>query len=230
MHDPETRKNFVQVRIFNQFFLSDSGERRSEYWIHESCIRPVTEQINYAIPVSVNRAHGGKDREEDRENSVTLIKPYRSPKTQRTYSVGTRFVRAPKKDRCNSCDKSVPVYLYNPVTEKICTSMIPCVSCFDYLSGSSKDLRRVFIELLRMWCSDQVIPYVWAGCSGIRSVENLSYYKAYKIPVMKRLHIGPGPLMGEKRCHARGSIARDLFFALRRWRVCPTFVVILHRW
>lgn len=109
---------------------------------------------------------------------VTLIKPYKDPKTHMLFSAGTRFVQAPHQSTNSST--SYAVYALHPGTNKIHIIHIP----HDFLFKSSPHMssvekQKLFVAILKQWATNgpvnTCIPYVWGGCSFLGYIEDRPY-------------------------------------------------------
>lgn len=93
---------------------------------------------------------------------ITLIVPWYDAVTNKIYSAGTRFVTIPAR----SSDDYYMVVLYDCEYKKNVYSMVDKSRAFPSFYKSRSEQKRLFVALLRQWCSlDQSIPYVWGGTS-----------------------------------------------------------------
>ena len=162
----------VCVRIPNIFYMiSGSKKPQTTYWTLKKNIVDLNilrKQNNIDItnippPIDFNdNTHAALHN----QNIITLIAPFHDKKTDQTFSVGTRFVRA--RQSKYSQKKYIKVYVIDSATMKQHIVHIPRKKCMIYdPQKTDQDRMHDFVGMLKQWAHEQpgCIPYVLGGCS-----------------------------------------------------------------
>jgi len=161
----DTRGIQVQIRIPNLVYITrSSSEPRSTYWTLKKNIitfnrlkKKNIDSSKIPQPITV-----GSISQCD-STIVTLIEPFHDEKTRRTYSVGTRFVRAPQNDS----QAGYGAYILNSHGSHVYITTIPTNLCILNTPRSPEQRTKLFVDLILRWAhrNHGYIPYVWGGCS-----------------------------------------------------------------
>jgi len=155
-------KDEVLVKVPNIFYEA-CGKRCNTYWAHKKNFVPLKQLKNCShVPSPIQFKAPYKTQ---KQTIVTLLFPFEDKKGKRTFSAGTRFVRA-KKEIQNQ--KFVFVYALDSILK------IPRQLCLIEKPGTQKNKRKQLVSLLRKWanCKNGFIPYVWGGCSFTHPYSN----------------------------------------------------------
>lgn len=154
----------VHIKIPQLFYVTAYNSKpRTAFWTLKKNIMPLTylenKKLNYAIPpqITFDSAHI------PHKDIVTLILPWYDQVTHKQYSAGTRFVRC--IEQTNSDSHAVLILDRNSSTVQ--QTSIPSTKCIADLPHNKSEKIELFLSLLKQWVDDnnEVIPYVWGGCS-----------------------------------------------------------------
>lgn len=152
----ETQKNGSIVSISNAFYQSKlDGSKNTSYWINNKHIIPLRKlkqsNVNLSlIPKPIDFRKPNKKQ----ENVIVLMEPFFDKKTNRTFSVGTRFVTSNGKAQ-----------IFNPSSLSFYEIAIPQKYYLEEKARSKNDAIDLFCKLLEEWTEKKYIPYVWGGAS-----------------------------------------------------------------
>ncbi|MCK5632333.1 hypothetical protein KAH94_01150 [bacterium] len=155
------------IRIPNVFYITKNNKQKkyNTYWSHKKNF--ITLKTLKQKGINLNHLpqpiHHNKTSEYQNKNIVTLTMPFYDKKTDKTFSAGTRFVRAfPKKSK-----NATSVFIINLKKNKIDIISVPQKLCLTSYPKNKKEQRDLFIKIIQKWAhlSDGFIPYVWGGCS-----------------------------------------------------------------
>jgi len=149
------------IAIPNCFYLSN-GTKGNRYWTHKNNLCLISKNLDVPkLPSQISFC--GKNMKTANRNTITLLLPFYDKKNKRTFSAGTRFIRAEKK----SNGQQILAWSLNKKGTGFDVLQIPRALCFQNSFLTKKEKREFFVELLRKWSASQrkYIPYVWGGCS-----------------------------------------------------------------
>ncbi|MBI2774813.1 C40 family peptidase [Candidatus Dependentiae bacterium] len=158
----------ARVRISSAFYeLTPGGAPQTSYWTLRKNLLPMAELVARAIPIDTipePLSFNPRKSSGNHQRIVALLQPHYDPRTQTTYSVGTRFVRTEKNTQTNQ----IEVFAFNRHLNTPLTISLPINKCIESSNDRSWDERReIFLRLLHSWAhqNNGYIPYVWGGCS-----------------------------------------------------------------
>lgn len=107
----------------------------------------------------------------DHKNVVTLSMPFTEPKSQISYSAGTRFVKILDE----SDQATIKAYAFDAYNNHFKTIDIPSQLCIQH-AKTNKDKIKQFVALIKQWANldSGYIPYVWGGSSFIHTSQQES--------------------------------------------------------
>ncbi|HEX2977957.1 MAG TPA: hypothetical protein VHO47_02475 [Candidatus Babeliales bacterium] len=158
----------VRIKISSAFYeLTRGGIPQTSYWTLKKNLVALEDLVARGIPIkSIPEPLSFNPRKSNASNQkiVALLQPHYDPRTQTTYSVGTRFVRTEKNTQPNE----IEVFAFNRHVYAPVTISLPINKCIETSNNRSWDERRdIFLKLLHSWAHPTTgyIPYVWGGCS-----------------------------------------------------------------
>ena len=146
------------------------------YWVHENAIMPLDTLEAYDVNTQLFPPliiHGDCDVGQILAHTVVLVMPFMDPKTGRTFSAGTRFVKV--QEGVQADDQAVAVYYFDPTTKNFGILSIPIDILVTFSFTPSIEQRvEHFLKLVRTWANlpQGYIPYVWGGSSFVGVVRN----------------------------------------------------------
>ncbi|HSW73917.1 MAG TPA: hypothetical protein VLG71_02055 [Candidatus Limnocylindria bacterium] len=155
----EERGDECLIRLPAVFYITATTTTpQRQYWTLKSNLLKFAHFKRHSILPSVIPAAATSSPHQPK--TVTLTSPWKDPRTNRTFSAGTRFVRTPE-----SKTTTYHVYSIDPQTLRVHTLSIPASYCYD--PARTQDKRAAFIKILRDWATPPhgFIPYVWGGTS-----------------------------------------------------------------
>lgn len=177
----QTEGDEVRIELHNVFFQTrESDKKHTSYWTHKRNIMPLEalqkRGVDLAtLPKPVSFTAPSTKQE---QNIVTLLVPYADPATKRTYSAGTRFVRAEQHNKDTS---TIAVHALQPRTLKPILITLPEASTLAQQPATPKEQQKLFVAILKQWAHQNkgFIPYVWGGCSftGLCANNNFKTHK-----------------------------------------------------
>lgn len=180
----ETHEDEVRIEISHLFFQKDTDDTQHiGYWTHKKNVVPLAalkkKNIDLStIPQPISFI-GTKRQEQD---LVTLMHPFLDPVTGRTYSAGTRFVRA-HNTWLNK--NHVPVYVLHPKTIEVVVIGLPKKDVIAHTPKKPHEQQELFVSILKEWAHLHTgfIPYTWGGCSFTGECQDTSFtLNTRKIP------------------------------------------------
>lgn len=153
------------VKIPHVFYTSGI-DKKNEYWAHkknfislEALEKKGLNSDLFPAPIRFS----DKTIEKANTNTITLLFPFKDRTHHRTFSAGTRFVRA----HPGANGPTVKVWAFNPATVRFDLISIPKHLCLSNPPKTSRQKRKLFVKLLKRWAHLPAgfIPYVWGGCS-----------------------------------------------------------------
>lgn len=173
--------NEVECQAYNFFYYDDKNKARNTFWLQKKNIVYLKDLIKKKIDLNIIPPVYTKDNLKYYKTNkiLTLIKPWYDTITKKYYSAGTRFMRIANKDTKNSY--AVKFLDFNNF--KQITAFIEKKYCLvDYPKTLESSLK-LFINILKSWTNNKsIIPYVWGGCSYIKTYnKNIFYKKSDKI-------------------------------------------------
>ncbi len=204
------------------YVTQSSSQKQNRYWthannlicldvIHPNNIKKIPPAISYAHPQSVHPQQG----------IITLAQPFTDPVTGLTFSAGTRFVQALKKNAHETgthMHKSYHAFAFNAHKKKWQIIDIPArhIAAWDF---KTKDEQQAyFVQLVRSWARQpQHIPYALGGISiGNRYQENQFTFvnkqitPSLHVGFFERLRLNEGAIYG---IDCSGLVARAALIA-----------------
>jgi hypothetical protein len=179
----ETHTYEVKVRISNLFYVTiNNNDYHADYWAPRNAF--VLLDALTELGISRNTIPNPIDFQQKKvttPRTITLTMPYRDIKTGFTFSAGTRFVQA--KSRKNRPSDTVSVFVFDPHIKKSRTITLPTNICFVTRATMTPDMQRqAFVSIIQKWAHmpDGFIPYVWGGCSVVKTQKGTYKEKVRK--------------------------------------------------
>jgi len=170
----EENEKKVIIRIPHLFYLTPTNNKpQTTYCIAKKNIIPfdkIQKNTGDLTKIPLPLSFKNNTEQLDRNNIVTLTKPWFDEKTKQTFSAGTRFIYVEKKKR------KINVHLFNPQTMQYYVAQIPNNKCMTYNKvHTPQQLRNNFITILQQWAKNNkhFIPYVLGGCSFTGTTKGL---------------------------------------------------------
>jgi hypothetical protein len=155
----------VECEVPYTFYRESTGTRNNRFWTLEKNIKRLSELAKplglQSIPPSLT------DKLISTHKSVLgLVLPWTDSATGKSYSVGTRFTRAPDHDT----PTSYAIALYDYDHNKVTTSFVDKNRALIATPSHHNERKQLFVCILKQWSSmkDGFFPYVWGGCSGLQ--------------------------------------------------------------
>lgn len=172
-----TTADEVCIRIPQAYCATQStSEQHNTYWTLNKNITPLDSLIAHNIAIEhIPQPIDFSDKSNQALNNteiITLIEPHHDTATKLSFSVGTRFVRAPNKQKKKNTPLTVFAIDFTRMKEHIIK--IPSHKCVVTDCTKTNNERITdFITLLKKWCHTKNghIPYVWGGTSFIKTVH-----------------------------------------------------------
>lgn len=180
----------VKVKISNFYYTRyNESSLQNTYWMLkknllylDSSTKNQIDHSKFPPPISYQdrRLFSNKD-----QNVVTLKKPFYDPRTDRTYSAGTRFLAHSNQDFEGSFDRGYfDVYIFDTNRNKLVSTKISKLHCIRNYFKKPEDQIQNFVQVLRSWSyqKEGFIPYVLGGFSWTKNCEQ-DRYEAKKDPL-----------------------------------------------
>lgn len=180
----EERGAEAKVKISNFYYLKDKDNiPQDAFWMLKKDLCPLDKskkknngltKIPPSISYKEKKFHNTKD-----ERVITLKKPFFDSETQKTYSVGTRFIACPNQDFSGAFDRGCfSCYIYDAEKARHTTTDVPKNLCIRNYSSLPKDKIQNFVQVLRSWTYQKngFIPYVLGGFSWTHNCESNDYF------------------------------------------------------
>jgi cell wall-associated NlpC family hydrolase len=156
---------------FPQFYHKDAtGEKKSHFWLFAANVKSLAEiKMCCGSLAAIPDVLGAESCPNDL--IIALIMPWIDSDSGLTYSVGTRFVRAPEKDTASK--RAILINDFKRSSVK--TAWIE--NELTIIPSQCTNPMQAFVEILRKWATvSNKIAYVWGGCSycGEQSPEEFS--------------------------------------------------------
>jgi len=170
------QSNEARINISNVYYLAkNNGQPQTAYWTLKKNLMPleIIEKKGLdlnKIPKPVEFSDNGLALHQ--ANTITLILPWTDKNSQRTYSVGTRFVLAENSKK----GKHYSIYLFDPEIMNFRQAHVAKNLAIENSRTYSNPQRvALFVQLLRRWAhhDNGLIPYVWGGCSFTATCKDL---------------------------------------------------------
>ena len=198
----------VLIKIPQCFYLA-GNIKQNKYWSHKNNILPLSKKLRPGLFPEPIR-FSGKNKDSQKKQVITLLFPFQDKKNGRTFSAGTKFVRAKTKQEQPHL---VAVWAFSPRMRTHEMVHIPKKLCLARPPQTSSEKRKLFVQLLQRWSArpNGSIPYVWGGCSFTRpyTQEMIKSVKT-KLPNGRKVdifrHNKPYPIAGGLDCS--GAILR----------------------
>lgn len=160
------KNNQILCKFDSLFYFDQKNNIKSRLWINKNnliYLKDIKKDNLDAIP----KPYRYKNKIYT-DNILTLIEPFYEFKTGKTYSAGTRFVRA-NKDKENFYS----IFLLDNKLNKVISYVNKDISIVDY-----KDSKNIFLKTLSNFCKNKedVIPYLWGGCSYVDRFKSNNFY------------------------------------------------------
>ncbi len=156
--------DFAQVAIPHLFYITTHNKREPQHicWVNKQHLLPLHEipDALLKLPPPITFRHPQSVLPSSR--IITLKMPWYDEKSQKTYSVGTRFVL----QEVNK--KNYRIFFLDPTNKTIDVTQIPKKLCMEIPNQTStQEMQHTFVSLLQEWAhlDHGFIPYVWGGCS-----------------------------------------------------------------
>lgn len=113
-----------------------------------------------------------KKENNENQNVVTLMMPFKDSKSGVTYSAGTRFI----KNDAQSTKTMIAVYVFDPKTFNFTLLKIPRDQILPKVTSRTAKIN-LFVALIQRWChlNAGFIPYVWGGSSFVHTSSSPSF-------------------------------------------------------
>jgi hypothetical protein len=165
----ETSKNGEQeacIAYPSVFFIrSTSHKPNNIFWTDAKNIISFDELRRHNVPLENIPAPISfkRSQSQPKNQTIGLIKPFFDPITQKTFSVGTRFIIDPEK----STQKEYAAHILDPNTLQFKITHIPKDSAVLLRQKSPQEAIACFVALLKTWAHTAagIIAYAWGGCS-----------------------------------------------------------------
>lgn len=162
----EAYEDEVRVEISQLFFQTAQDDTQHiGYWTHKSNVLPFDVLHKKGLDLSlIPQPISFVSHSKTTQDIVTLVEPTYDPITNKTYSAGTRFVRAATA----SIGKHyVAVHALMPRTLEQVIIGLPKKNVLTEQPNSPAEQQKLFIAILKKWAHTQNgwIPYTWGGCS-----------------------------------------------------------------
>lgn len=165
--DEQSENPEVLIEIPHYFYhTNQSGLRKiNQFWVKKSDLLFESELeqcgINFDIfPESISFNNSSSITNSD---IITLTAPWYDPKTNKTYSAGTRFIH----DHDGDSDTEFGIKFLDTSTLQLCYASVSDESIIDTSQFSATERQQVFVLLLKNWAVNDlgVVPFVWGGMS-----------------------------------------------------------------
>ncbi len=155
-------KDEVEVEIFNVFYQEANNKRFRTFWLLKNNVKPLKELVASNKDISTIPHPYTRDREKSLKRILTLSWPWQDPVTKKSYSAGTRFVRASKLDT----KEAYAISILDPSDFSVKLTAIPRYNAVVDYPLDNESCMSLFVNLLKKWANQpSLIPYVWGGCS-----------------------------------------------------------------
>lgn len=174
----------AKIRIPNFYYIRhNESTLHDTYWIAKKHLLFLDESKHNKIslklfppPISYKKKRLPHNKD---HNVVTLKKPFYDALTQKTYSVGTRFLAVDGQNLSGSYDKgSFLVYMYDTNKHLLLQTKVPKRICIrNYFTKPEEQIHN-YVQVLRSWTvhKEGIIPYVLGGFSWTTSCESNDYH------------------------------------------------------
>ncbi|MBA3953770.1 C40 family peptidase [Candidatus Dependentiae bacterium] len=162
----------VECKVNNVFYEDPLNIPISSFWTLKKYIALLKNTKNTAVPEPY-----ALDCKQvlDAPNVLTLTLPWHDQVTEKTYSVGTRFVRVKERDTAHEYGVKLNAVLTDGNLEAI-VSMVPKDSAIIVHGLTFQERQKVFVSVLKKWVSSlAVIAYVWGGGSCIKTYKDADF-------------------------------------------------------
>lgn len=202
----------LRVSIHNSYYLTAQSEQpQTIYWGLKKdfvFLNTLSDTDQQKIPTPII-SFDHQASIEPRTRLVTLQQPFTDPISKHTFSAGTRFVRAVKKNppatTATQEKKYYDVFIFDAVQNRFIVTAVPRDLCAP-LTLDGKDARiSYFVRLLREWAKTDngSIPYVFGGCSIVSRLKKNEFQRidepltpTITIGYYQRTGIKPGTRVG----------------------------------
>jgi len=162
----DTKGDELLIEFPHFLCIGADGKNYSRFWIHKNSVYEyhsthVSQEVQFKDLIPEPYTPGSYSN----EAILTLIEPWQDPRTDKWYSVGTRYKRFPERDT----DTTYAAILIDYQSLEAHIVHIPLAHALIETPQPLKETKKLFISLIRRWIrhKEGVIPYVWGGCSYI---------------------------------------------------------------
>lgn len=167
VHLVELRQNYVKV-FFDNIKNLMPADTPSFFWTHKDNLIPLENLKENIIVQSIPNSLYAQ------EPTITITYPWKN------FSVGTRFKHFSKLDT----KKSYGIIRADFIKNKIILDRIPRSNALQETKQSKKSARKLFVKIINDMIDrinksnlNQVVPYVWGGCSFTKLYQSNNFYK-----------------------------------------------------
>ncbi len=160
------QKDEVHIEVISSYYFTHTSHKpHNDYWTLKQNVTPLTklqkDDINHLpLPIDFSK------KAVPTADVITLVKPFYDATTHTTYSAGTRFMLAHKKEK----NSDAVIFIYNPQSKSTVTTTIPADKLYSAESETPHEQIIAFLNLIKQWINHpETIAYVWGGCSFIES-------------------------------------------------------------
>ena len=163
----EEKGEEVCILLDSVFYeVAGNPNPQNTYWTLKKNIVPLETIKKSGIPLAAipNPIDFNNCKSLYDQSVVSLALPFHDSTTNRTYSAGTRFVKAPSQ---SSKDK-ISVFALDHTSTKSLVINLPRSLCIvTDRNKTEKERKAAFLRLVTTWAHqlNGFIPYVWGGCS-----------------------------------------------------------------
>lgn len=162
----EAFEDEVRIEISHLFFQTAKDDTQHiGYWTHKRNVMPLSVLQKKDIDLNtIPKPISFIGRTKTNQDIVTLLNPFHDPITNRTYSAGTRFVRAHNTWMNHN---HIAVYALLPRTLNQVVIGLPKKDTLTHIPTTPHEQLQLFVSVLREWShlNNGFIPYAWGGCS-----------------------------------------------------------------
>lgn len=162
----QIRGEEAQISLSHLFFLTPpSTKSHTSYWTLKKNVVPIKALKNTIDITSIPPAISYKNNHSIKHaQTITLIEPWHSKKTNQTYSVGTRFMLAQTP---SNESENYQIKLFDPQQKTSLKTAIPKGKAIHTHKMPKQEKINLMVSIVRKWANQKkgCIPYVWGGCS-----------------------------------------------------------------
>lgn len=172
----------VEAEFLNVFYVDLLGRKSRGFWTLKKNLLYLEKISPELISKTLPKPYTSDIvKNISKTNKVlTLTLPWYDKVTQKNYSAGTRFVRNYKEDTKDSYS----IFLLNNNMQSVAALVKKTHAVIDVPDDSEKRVEN-FITLMKFWITQsekkkQAIPYVWGGCSFIKTYDSVFWLEKGK--------------------------------------------------